>query len=291
MPDAVRYFTFLYGVCPANCLEFLRNPIDYLTGKGCHTPYKAGWADALDEEAVRNKCNTLLSRHILHPSVVHQSAEEEWETFVTENREVSEVVRKCAMFEIRTVMGTLQGAPDDKPGKNALDILFEDLSIVPEVEARTPPAGDRAYTSIMQRPRISLRSLMETHMALKSGLHFEITHDLDDDMPSTPLAHLVREPSYEVATSSLSATFSRPGLAHRHSTGSRSPEAISLTSTQIDEARDEAISILQRNQLLIMNELNFETYLRRHYLAQIGSLHRQCVQLRSSEMERQRMVR
>ncbi|PVG00714.1 hypothetical protein CPB86DRAFT_782261 [Serendipita vermifera] len=289
MPDAVRYFTFLYGVCPANCLAFLRNPIDYLTSKGCQSPYKGNWADALDEEAVRNRCNILLSRHLLHPSVVHQSAEEEWETFVTWNKDVSEVVRICSMLEIRTVMGTLQGAPNDKPEKNALDILFEDPSIGPEAEAGTPPATERAYSGISQRPRISLRSLMETHMALKSGLHFEVAHDFDEDVPSTPLAHLVREPSYEVATTSLSATFSRPGLAHRHSTGSRSPEAISLTSTQIDEARDEAISILQRNLLLIMNELNFETYLRRHYLAQIGSLHRQCVQLRSSEMERQRM--
>lgn len=94
---------------------------------------------------------------------------------------------------------------------------------------------------------------------------------------------------FENAAGSISTTLERAGASGATS-GSRSPEAISLSSTQFEEARDEAIAILQRDLLLVMNELNFESYLRRQHLAQIGALKLKGIQARRSERERLSMV-
>lgn len=282
-PDAIRYFTFLYGIYPCNCIAFLRNPITYLTEKSCKSPFRGGWVEFLDEEEIQNQCEPLLRHHILHPALVKQSEEEELNSIGTWKKDISELVRKCTLLEVRSVAGASQSSDIGK-FQSHVDAWAEGGEIFAHQDGSSTPILERGSLQPQRRVVVSIRQLMETHMMLRSGLPIDFIDDFSDT-PATPRVHPTQIPAYEIAAENLLNT-----MDTGNPSGPLSPEARSLTSTQRDVARDEAISHLQRDLILLMNELNFETYLRRHYLAQIGTLHKRNVQTRSSDRERQRMV-
>ncbi|KIM34042.1 hypothetical protein M408DRAFT_5422 [Serendipita vermifera MAFF 305830] len=282
-PDAIRYFTFLYGIYPRNCLAFLREPLTYLTEKNCKSPFSDGWAEFLDDEEVQNRCEPLLRHHILHPALVRQTTEEELTSVGTWKKDVSELVKMCTLLDVRSVAGASQSS-EMSHLQPSVDAWTEGGEIFTQQDGSSTPMLDRGGTSQTQRRvPVSIRQLMETHMMLRSGLPIDFIDDYSE-APATPRVHPGQIPVYDVAGENLLSTMDGSNLS-----GPLSPEAMSLTSTQRDMAKDEAISHLQRDLILLMNELNFETYLRRHYLAQIGTLHKRNVQTRSSDRERQRM--
>ncbi|CAG7847255.1 SubName: Full=Uncharacterized protein {ECO:0000313/EMBL:CCA69400.1} [Serendipita indica DSM 11827] len=278
-PDATRYFTFLYGIYPCNCLAFLREPVQYLIDKDCKSPFTVNWDEALDEEEIWNRCDTLVRQHIFHPALIKQTAGGELEQTGTWTGEVADVVRACSLLDVRNVASTWENALRDRLQPNH-DVWMEGEAISEPGDGNATPVDHPRLREPSKRPHVSLRQLMDMHMILRSGQPIDIINDFPD-LPSTPRTHPAPlNPAYEVAAA-LGGSYARHGA--------QSPEVASLSSTQREEAKEEAISTLQRDLLMMMNELNFETYLRRHYLAQIGYLNRKSAQIRSSEMERQRM--
>jgi hypothetical protein len=264
-------------------MAFLREPITYLTTKNCKSPFRDGWAEFLDEEEIWNQCDTLLRHHIIHPALVKQTAEDEFNSIGSWKKDISELVRTFTLLDVRSIAGASQIVETSK-FQSSGDGWAEGGEIYTRDDGSSTPVVERGSSQVQQKAVVSVRQLMETHMMLRSGMPIDIINDFSD-MPATPRVHPAQVPAYEVAAENLLNTLDgvNPSVP-------RSPETRSFTSTQRDEARDEAISVLQRDLLLLMNELNFETYLRRHYLAQIGMLHKRNVQTRTSDRERQRMV-
>lgn len=278
----MRYFTFLYGVYPCNVVAFLRAPIEYLNEKGCSCPFTIGWDEMLDEDEIRSRSNTLLKAHVVHPSFLFQTAEQEFESSSNWQTDVPGLVGMCCSLDSRNAATKAERRYLDE-SHNPVDIWNEGGEILQH-------NNDIPTTDLIPRDqsptKISINQLMEMHVALKSGTPVEIINDLTD-ISTTPRLHASHIPVFESAAASLSTTLERPVATPR----SRSPGDVSLTSTQRDEARDSAIATLQRELLLAMNELNFEGYLRRQHLEQLRTLHTDSVNIRRSEMERQRMVR
>lgn len=54
-PSPRRFFTLLYYLFPCNLLDFLRRPADYLTEKGCESPYVVQWDELLDYDQIKTK--------------------------------------------------------------------------------------------------------------------------------------------------------------------------------------------------------------------------------------------
>jgi hypothetical protein len=213
---------------------------------------------------------------------VKQTPEAELNSIGSWKKDVSELVRTFTLLEVRSIAGASQSVETSKI-QSSVDGWAEGGEIYRD-DGSSTPVVEHGSSQIQRKAVVSIRQLMETHMMLRSGMPIDIINDFSD-MPATPRVHSAQVPAYEVAAENLLST-----LDGGNPSVPRSPEARSFTSTQRDEARDEAISVLQRDLLLLMNELNFETYLRRHYLAQIGMLHKRNVQTRSSDRERQRMV-
>ncbi|KAG8817977.1 hypothetical protein FRC17_011012, partial [Serendipita sp. 399] len=285
-PDAIRYFTFLYGIYPCNCLAFFRDPIQYLIEKQCRSPFTVGWEEVLDEDEASSRCDMLLRHHIIHPAIIKQTAEQELEASSTWKKDVSELVRACSLLDIRNAVGSSE-IFENVPSRFSYDARMEGGEIFEQTDGNATPVLDHPHLLERRRPTVSIRQLTEVHMLLRSGLPVDIVHD-SMELPSTPRMHAPPQhfPVYEIAARTLSSTLDRPYTA----TGSQSAaDVVSLTSTQREEAKDDAISELQRDLLMMMNESNFEMYLRRHYLAQIGLLQKKSVQARGSEIERQRM--
>jgi hypothetical protein len=280
----MKYFTFLYGVYPVNCITFLQKPIDYLVQHNCRSPFTATWEGVLYyEEEIRSRCDILLRNHVIHPALIRGTAERELNSQSSWNADVANLIAACSLLDVRNATSASQGAFGEI--STPFNMWSEGEEIPQSSDGNTTPVGEHGAWSTQGRTPISIRQLMETHSMLRSGLPISIVNDYPE-LPSTPRVHATQSPAYEVAAMTLSTTLDRSVRTN----GTHSPEVLSLTSTQMDEAKDEAISILQRELLLVMNELNFETYLRRHHLSQIGTLQKQGIQTRSSEMERQRMV-
>jgi hypothetical protein len=214
---------------------------------------------------------------------VKQTPEDELNSITAWKKDISELVRTFTLLEVRSVAGASQSVDFSKI-QSSVDAWAEGSEYFPPDDGSSTPVVERGSSQVQRRAVVSIRQLMETHTMLRSGMPIDVLNDFSD-MPATPRVHPAQIPAYEIAAENLLNT-----LDGGNPSVPRSPEARSFTSTQRDEARDEAISVLQRDLLLLMNELNFETYLRRHYLAQIGTLHKRNVQTRSSDRERQRMV-
>ncbi|CAO1622061.1 unnamed protein product [Jaminaea pallidilutea] len=76
-PDALRFFTIVYGIFPCNMIRFLRAPIDYLRKANCPALLDAEWEDLIDEPSLQLRCEPILRRHTLHPAIVELTAERE----------------------------------------------------------------------------------------------------------------------------------------------------------------------------------------------------------------------
>ena len=140
------------------------------------------------------------------------------------------------------------------------------------------------------RKTISLQQLMDMHLALKSGLPLEVTSKSAHGVNATPRAGSSSQslPAFETAAETL---FEQLFEERTEGSGSPMPQAPSSTPNHAGKLKDDAIALLQRDNLLLMNDLNFELFLRRQHLAQVAALHTENINSRKSEMERQRMVR
>jgi hypothetical protein len=140
----------------------------------------------------------------------------------------------------------------------------EEATMTPRIYAtELPPSPDR-------KP-ILLQDILSTSVLLKSGRDIDMTRK--EKILPRPI--LVRSASSGATTS--------PSFM------------VSPTSPRIDETSvphhiTQAIAELQREILLLRNELNLELWLNRENVKHVGRLHEERVLSRSAEAERQALV-
>lgn len=122
--------------------------------------------------------------------------------------------------------------------------------------------------------RISLRDIVTTSVALKSGIDIEV--DVAAGMqPTWPDLLLFDSPS---SPGKRSISLPREG------------KSVKPRDKEIPDHVAEAISALQRKLILINNELNCELWLARRNVEHIGRLKKECELAKSAEGERQGLV-
>ncbi len=116
-------------------------------------------------------------------------------------------------------------------------------------------------------PRISLQDMVATSVALKSNLNVQIINPTSQ-WPTSMFAHPSKED-----------TLSRP--ASVLSSGS---------SDEVPPHITQAIASLQREVVLLRNELNFEIWLSRENVQHVGRLYQERIISNNVEVERQGLV-
>lgn len=133
----------------------------------------------------------------------------------------------------------------------------------------TPHPGHISLPPV--KPRISLQDMITTSVALKSNL------EIDIENPRVPWSALLLPPG---SSPTMKAIIKEP------------PELTGEErSAQLPSHVAEAISHLQREVLLLRNELNFELWLSRENVRHIGRLHQDHVLSKNAEADRQALVR
>ncbi|KAF8894671.1 hypothetical protein BD779DRAFT_1434819 [Infundibulicybe gibba] len=250
-PNARPFFSMLYYLYPCNVLRFLRGPALYLEANSWQSPFTVNWDQALDEERIRKKSEPLIREHMCHPLLIWRDATSELSaTEFWAKYDVSRIASEAMLLDMRnTALAIRAQAPVELPLRDDLDLSSE------STRSTIPPQSS-----------VSLQDMINTSIALKSSADVAIIQpasqwpqNLFTSAPSSPLKGSIPIPR------------------------DQDEELPSHVASHVTHT----ISGLQREILLLRNELNFELWLSRENTKHIGRLFQERILTKSAEAERQ----
>ncbi|KAF8575721.1 hypothetical protein K439DRAFT_1664929 [Ramaria rubella] len=280
IPCPLPLFRTLYGLYPCNTLAFLRNPVEYLNKSGLKSPFETDWLDIIDEDQIRTRSRALLRHHILHSSLLVHTVESELEEPNRwEGWDLSRIVMMCTMLDVRNAALSLHEAThlSDEAGFARTPLISRYLGWPQSSPDDAPQSEDNMVMelkgvdfSASGRPRVSVQDILATYHVLKSGVEIDIV----DPIPAWPHILFPATATSSYVTTAAAASSSRNSLP----TASDEP---------LPPHVEEAISGLQRENLLLHTELNYELWLKRENVKRIGQLYEDRILVKGAEVERQ----
>jgi solute carrier family 25 protein 16 len=259
VPELLHFFTFLYGLYPINFMSYIRKPSRYLRHANILD------ADDLDIQPteIRQRSEPFRQVHLLHPNFFSMTLEQEVND---RNRwmrsEAPDVVAACmALFA--------------SPG-----------SLIQQAESMITSVQNGIDTSIVSLSEDSRPPLLQ-----------------DDDVP--PLNSLQQDdlilgslrssfdPSWRNTTSTIVVSPDGEGIHDLSEEGRLDsptlPPVASPDSGQQGKTVDH-LTMLQREVMMLKNDLVFERYLKQQHLSHIGQLRTKFVRHATAEAETQNLL-
>ncbi|KAI0032801.1 hypothetical protein K488DRAFT_85477 [Vararia minispora EC-137] len=256
-PSAQRLFTSIYYLFPCNLIAFLRRPSNYLSEHGVECPYVWGWEEVLDNDEIKTKSEFVLLQHVANPQIIWRDADTELEQPpFFDGYDVPRITSETLMLGALRhshILGTATATDPHVTREHVAEITNE-------------AAESLALAEQPRRLRLSLQDMLTTSVALKSDLDVDVV----DTYPAYPF-HLFQPGA------------PAPGSEHASIISS-------LESTEHDDVPAgvaQVISALQREILLLRNELSFELWLSRENVKQMAFLYEHRILSRNAETERQ----
>ncbi|KAG1782696.1 hypothetical protein EV702DRAFT_397144 [Suillus placidus] len=265
-PPPGIYFSCLYYLFPCNLLHFLRGPSAYMNDRCYESPFSISWEDALDEDNIRSKSESLLRGRIVNARVIWG----DWTKELTEpdtwaNYSVSRIASECTMLDVRnTALGSKQFSAGSASAAAELSLL--ESTTISDGDTSTAPTPHPGYADLpAAKSRVSLETMITASVALKSNLDVEI----------------------EAPTAAWSSLLFPTGRNSPTKRAFDSPSEPNTYNQQLPSHVAQAISGLQREVLLLRNELNFELWLSRENVKHIGRLYQDRILSKNAEVEQQ----
>ncbi|KAG6919937.1 hypothetical protein DXG01_013286 [Tephrocybe rancida] len=253
-PSSRPFFTMLYYLYPSNVLQFLSSPAQYLIDNSTPSPYTVAWPEALAEDEIRRRSERLLREHVCHPLLVWRDAAAELsETEFWSKYTAFRITSEAGMLDVRNTALGLQF--HDQPPQ-------EETDVDEHLDDGLPAHLIRPIDLSNERATISLQDMVNMTIALKSNLDVEIGR------PESQWPHNMFAVPSQLSSEALQQT---------------DVDGIPLYVVQ-------TISSLQRELLLLRNELNFELCVSRENVKHIGRLYQDRILSKSAEVERQGLV-
>jgi uncharacterized coiled-coil DUF342 family protein len=259
-------FSCLYYLFPCNLLRFLRGPSAYINDRRYESPFSISWEDVLDEDNIRSKSESLLRGRTVNARVIWG----DWTKELTEpdtwaNYSVSRIASECMMLDVRnTALGSKQFCADIASAAAEPSLL--DSTTIFDGDTSTAPTPHPGYVELPSaKPRVSLESMITASVALKSNLDVEI----------------------EAPTAAWSSLLFPAGSNSPTKRAFDVPSEPNTYNEQLPSHIAQAISGLQREVLLLRNELNFELWLSRENVKHIGRLYQDRILSKNAEVEQQ----
>ncbi|RHZ56071.1 hypothetical protein Glove_406g31 [Diversispora epigaea] len=306
-PNCLHLFTILYGMFPCNTIKFLRDPTTWLKERNFPSSY-----EGIGDDTIRSRSVPLLRRHTLHPNLILSDSQKELsDTSRWMKVESADVVAECVGFDIENALSSssisiskFKPPPSLSSNNDNNDDEFteKELKELKELEDTTTwiitekglrnsqeikDLEDTTTTTEKIRrtsQSISMQEIVNVHQALKSGVDIVVG---DDPWVSKIISY--SNAPYSSSPSSLSPSLLQPPSP------SLPPSSLSQNSPLLQKtqkpllSQQASIAFLQREIMLLRNELNFELYLKQQYLQHIGRLHRDHILDSRVEAERQNL--
>lgn len=295
-PTLMHYFTFLYGLYPLNFMSFIRKPRKYL--KSLNFPGARDFD--LDQDLIYSRTEAYRTVHLLHPNMFTTTIDEE----LSENRwlksDPADVVTECMDLCV-AVSATLED-PGPPPTSNLppvpplpevpAEFTLDEPSHGSEISWRNTqstmfvPPGDAPEVPETAELPLRSKSIASTK-SFKSASPLLKTHDMMDS-PTLPPAKESRKQSLAgtSAATPLRKVNPQPSLDNfvRSAAGTISPPH------SHKDFHNQTLSSLQREIMLLRNDLNFERYLKLQHLSHIGQLQRKHIREAAVEADTQNLI-
>ncbi|KAF2631096.1 hypothetical protein BU25DRAFT_437652 [Macroventuria anomochaeta] len=295
-PTLMHYFTFLYGLFPLNFMSFIRKPRKYL--KSLNFPGARDFD--LDQDLIYSRTEPYRTVHLLHPNMFTTTIEEE----LSENRwlksDPADVVTECMDLCV-AVSATLEdpGPPPttklppvpplpEVPAEFALDDTGNDSDVSWRNTQSTmfvPPADAPVLPETIEMPLRS-KSVVSVK-SFKSASPLLKTHDMTDSPTLPPAKEALKQNLLGASTASSQRRVNpQPSLDSfaRSAAGTISPPHPHV------DFHNQTMSSLQREIMLLRNDLNFERYLKLQHLSHIGQLQRKHIREAAAEADTQNLI-
>ena len=295
-PTLMHYFTFLYGLFPLNFMSFIRKPRKYL--KSLNFPSARDFD--LDQNLIHSRTEPYRTVHLLHPNMFMTTMEEE----LGENRwlksDPADVVTECMDLCVASSATLADPGPPptsklppvpplpEVPAEFALDDNGNDSDVSWRNTQSTmfiPPgeAPDLPVTAEMPLRSKSVASVK----SFKSASPLLKTHDTMDSPTLPPAREALKHNLLGASTaSSQRRMHPQPSLDSfaRSAAGTVSPPHPHV------DFHNQTMSSLQREIMLLRNDLNFERYLKLQHLSHIGQLQRKHIREAAAEADTQNLI-
>lgn len=301
-PGALYYFTFLYGLFPLNFMSYVRKPRKFLK----NINYLGADDLVLDPEAIRRRTEPFRQVHLLHPNFFNMTPEEEMSEIRWLKSDPADVVTDC-MSLCMAVSASLDD-PGPPPTAKLPDIPEAParpahISLVPTEDI---PGGllddegtiaNSATSPTDGKPNSSWRNTQSTTLTSPSSKdsvnlrkHSPRPRDASPDSPTLPGTSLSqsveKEQRQTLEVSGVIPVFPSPRLEAFAQTLSSSQYPLSPTHARLAQN----LATLQREVMLLRNDLNFERYLKNQHLSHIGQLQRKHIKEATVEAETQNLI-
>ncbi|KAL9063228.1 MAG: hypothetical protein Q9157_008343, partial [Trypethelium eluteriae] len=325
-PELLHYFTFLYGLYPLNFMSYIRKPRKYL--KSIDFPGADDFD--LNQSLIRDRTEQFRQVHLMHPGFYTTTVEDELTDNRWVKADPSDVVMECMGLCVAVPTGLSDPGPPpssklpDVPGGlvRTDDIPTQALTArggeSPAVSSGLLSPGDSrtqgswrdtqstAITSqssyaMVESPSAPRKESEALHslpsQSPKAGSPVSNSRDYFDSPtlgPQDSAPPSTKPPATQAPAASSTAgrnlversKDSSPRLdAFVHSVGSKrgSPPTSPV-------GNPASMAYLQREVMLIRNDLNFERYLKQQHLAHIGHLQRKTIRDATTEAETQTLL-
>ncbi|ELU41196.1 Hamartin domain-containing protein [Rhizoctonia solani AG-1 IA] len=268
----------MYGLYPCNTIAFLRSPVTFLRTHGHASMFTHDWDVVLDEDEIKS-CS-----RVIHPSIILADAKSELADLTRwkdkDIATVAAVYRECTLLDIQNaqtsaghsiayyIPPTPQASSHPTPQASGNHSLLPPESAKPaKIPLPPSPAGSTQPPPPPPQPQPQpadpSASPKSTGDRSEQSLEIMINTHATLTAPPGPLLFLADTPAPAAPASTTMSPRPRHAMA------------------------EEALSILQRDVLILRNQLNFEIYLKELVQQHVGRLHQDKIVSRSEEAERQ----
>lgn len=317
LPQLSKYYTILYGLYPINFMDYIRKPQRYLR--------HANVSDANNFEVqpseIRHKSESFARRHILHPNFFTLTIESEKSDFGRWIKcEAAEVVAECVGLYLDPESDFVRGSslPEHRAtistvneaavGKDSIDpaLLSTSVPLTEDVYRTASASADEMSNQMSTSMR---RSSLASHLSGKDTPDSRFK-DAGGGSPTFP-PHTSSSYSPQLqgmldsnktvksdlhqslANDSVTSLSLNQHDAKEEGCGSAaeaSPAVVNTPMSLRDASNETQVTRLQRQILLLQNDLSFERYLKQQHMAHIGDLRRRQMVEAAAEAETQNLI-
>ncbi|KAF2829141.1 hypothetical protein CC86DRAFT_436914 [Ophiobolus disseminans] len=298
-PTLIHYFTFLYGLFPLNFMGFVRKPRKFL--KSLNFPGARDFD--LDQDLIQSRTEPYRRVHLLHPNMFSTTAEEELHEHRWMKSDPADVVTECMDLCV-AVTSTLEDPgpppsaalpaipiPPIPEGPRQLSLLDDDGTTANESNVSWRNTQSTVFVSPNEGPdapqTFEIPPRSKSTKSIKSGKSSPLlkAHDVMDS-PTLPAAKDTKKQNILGGLTSPSQGF----VAKKPSLDDFVQTITASNSPGNADFRGQTMASLQREIMLLRNDLNFERYLKLQHLAHIGQLQRKHIKEATAEAETQNLI-
>ncbi|KAL2141898.1 hypothetical protein VTI28DRAFT_1831 [Corynascus sepedonium] len=310
-----EYFTLLYGLYPINFLDYIRKPHRYLR--------HANNAEDIDVQAmeIRDRSEQFRKQHLLHPNFYNLTIESE-KTDLSRwiKSEADEVLADCMALVVDQTPNLAHVRPATPlPGQSrqAGPIAAEgseqealDPALLGNTAHTDPthPALSSGSVSISRANTPSIRRGSQASQPSAYDASESKGREFEDDSPTLPPGLGQSTSQGQTQDMLQSSNVSRSGL-HQSLANDSVPSLVLSTQEQTVEkgpaqqpiapgparkgstiGMDDQIALLQHHRLRLINDLQYERFIKEQHMIHMGELRRRQIRVSATEAETQNLV-